>query len=69
MAVAQGIRGTKPTWVGGEGGSGNKKAVGAATALGLGVPQQNAMPSGMAGLGMAQHDPLDSPFGSIMINI
>ena len=55
--------------MGGEGGSGNKKAVGAATALGLGVPQQNAMPSGMAGLGMAQHDPLDSPFGSIMINI
>ena len=48
-----------------KGGGGNKKTVDAATALGLGVPQQNTMLSGLAGLGMVQQNPLDSRFGSV----
>ena len=44
-------------------GSNKPKAAGAATALGLGVPQQNTVPSGLAGLGMAHRTPLDSFFG------
>ena len=52
---------------GGKGG--NKKTIGAATALGLGpLPQQNTMLSGLAGLGMAQQNPLDSLFGSAGTN-
>ena len=47
-------RGDK-TYAGGGGrGGGNKKTVDAATALGLGVPQQNTMLWGLAGLGMVQ---------------
>ena len=46
-------------------GGGNKKTVDAATALGLGVPQQNTMLLGLAGLGMVQQNPLDSLFGSV----
>ena len=47
---------------GGKCGGNNKKTVDAATALGLGLPQQNTMLSGLAGLGMAQQNPLDSLF-------
>ena len=47
---------------------GNKKTVDAATALGLGLPQQNTMLSGLAGLGVTQHNPLDSLFGSVGTN-
>ena len=49
---------------------GNKKTVDAAAALGLSVPhdQQNTTLAGVAGLGVAQHTPLDSPFGSIGTN-
>ena len=49
-----GNKGNKTYAIGGKGGGGNKKSVDAATALGLGVPQQNTMLSGMAGLGMVQ---------------
>ena len=48
-AVTQGTKGIKPTRVGEKGCGGNKKAVGAATALGLGVPQQNTVLSGIQG--------------------
>ena len=37
-------------------------------ALGLGVPQQNMMLVGMAGLGMVQQNPLDSRFESVGTN-
>ena len=37
-------------------------------ALGLGVPPQNTMLSGMVGLGMVQQNPLDSLFGSMGTN-
>ena len=59
--------GNKSYASGGKGG-GNKKTVDAATALGLGVPQQNTMLSGLAGLGMVQPTPLDSLFGSVGTN-
>ena len=50
-----------------KGGNKTSKAVDAAIALGLGpgaLPQQNAMLSGLAGLGMAQQSSLDSLLGS-----
>ena len=47
---------------GGKGGGGNKETVGAATALRLGVPQQNTLLSGLTELGMVQQNPLDSLF-------
>ena len=59
-----GNKGNKTYASGGKGG-GNKKTVDAATALGLGLPPQNTMLSGMAGLGMVQQTPLDSLFGSM----
>ena len=59
-----GNKGNKTYASGGKGGAG-KKSVDAATALGLGLPQQNTMLSGMAGLGMAQPNPLDSLFGTM----
>ena len=59
--------GNKSYASGGKGG-GNKKTVDAATALGLGVPQQNTMLSGLAGLGMVQPTPLDSLFGYVGTN-
>ena len=59
-----GNKGNKPYASGGKGG-GIKKTVAAATALGLGVPQQNTMLLGVAGLGMVQQNPLDSLFGSM----
>ena len=62
-----GNEGNKTYASGGKGG-GNKKTVDAATALGLGVPQQNTLLSGMAGLGMVQQNPLDSLFGSMGTN-
>ena len=51
-------------------GGGNKKTVGAATALRLGVPQQNMMRWGLTGLGMVQQNqnPLDSFSGSVGMN-
>ena len=53
---------------GGKGGN-NKKTASDATALGLGpLPQQNTMLSGLAGLGIAQQNPLDSLFGSVGTN-
>ena len=63
-----GKHGNKPYASGGKGGGGNKKPVDAATALGLGVPQQNTMLPGMAGLGMVQNNPLDSLFDSMGTN-
>ena len=63
-----GNKGNKTYAGGGKGGGGNKKTVDAATALGLGVPQQNTMLSGMAGLGMVQQNSLDSLFGSMGTN-
>ena len=63
-----GNKGNKTYASGGKGGGGNKKTVDAATALGLGVPQQNTMLSGIAGLGMVQQNPLDSLFGSMGTN-
>ena len=62
-----GNKGNKTYASGGKGG-GNKKTVDAATALGLGLPSQNTMLSGMAGLGMAQPNPLDSLFGTMGTN-
>ena len=62
-----GNKGSKPYASGGNGG-GNKKSVDAATALGLGLTPQNTMLSGMAGLGMAQPNPLDSLFGTMGTN-
>ena len=59
-----GNKGNKTYASGGKGG-GNKKTVDAATALGLGVPPQNTMLSGIAGLGMVQPSPLDLLFGSM----
>ena len=54
---------------GGKGGGNNKKPVDVDTALGLGpLPQQNTMLSGLAGLGMAQRNPMDSLFGSVRTN-
>ena len=47
-----------------KGGNKTSKIVDAATALGLGVPQQNAMLPGFTGLGMAQPNSLDSLLGS-----
>ena len=61
-------KGNKTYASGGKGGGGNKKSVDAATALGLGVPPQNTMLSGMAGLGMMQQNPLDSLFGAMGTN-
>ena len=60
----------KQSYVSGvKGGGNNKKTVDAATALGLGpLPQQNTMLSRLAGLGMAQQNPLDSLFGSAGTN-
>ena len=52
-----GNKGNKTYASGGKGGGGNKKPVDAATALGLGVSQQNTMLSGLAGLGMTQQTP------------
>ena len=68
-AGTQETKGTKTYASGGKCG-GNKKTVDAAAALGLGVPhdQQNTTLAGVAGLGVAQHTPLDSPFGSIGTN-
>ena len=65
-----GNKGNKLYASGGKGGGGNKKTVDAATALGLGpgVPQQNTMRLGLAGLGMVQQTPLDSRFGSVGTN-
>ena len=63
-----GKQGTKSYASGSKGGGGNKKAVDAATALGLGLPQQNTMLSGFARLGMVQQTPLDSLFGSVGTN-
>ena len=63
-----GKQGSKSYASGGKGGGGNKKTVDAATALRLGVPQQNTMLSGLAGLGMVQPNPLDSLFGSVGTN-
>ena len=60
-----GNKGNKTYASGGKGGGGNKKTVDAATALGLGVPQQNTMLSGLSGLGMVQQNPLDALFGSM----
>ena len=52
-----------------KGGNKTPGAAGAATALGLGMPpQQNAAPSGLMGLGMAQQSPLGSLFGSAGTN-
>ena len=62
-----GNKGNKTYASGGKGG-GNKKTVDAATALGLGLPSQNTMLSGIAGLGMAQPNPLDSLFGTMGTN-
>ena len=50
------------------GGYAGNKGVGAATAQGVGAPQQNTMLSGVAGLGMVQQNPLDSLFGSTGTN-
>ena len=51
------------------GGQGKSKTVDAATALGLGVLQQNTMLSGMEGLqGLTQPIPQDSLFGSVGTN-
>ena len=62
-----GNKGKQPYASGGKGG--NKRAVGAGTALGLGpLPQQNMVLSGFAGLGMAQQNHLDSLFGSVRTN-
>ena len=58
-----GNEGNKTYASGGKGG-GNKKAVGAVTALGLGVPQSMIL-SGLAGLRMVQQNPLDLLFRSI----
>ena len=63
-----GNKGNKTYTSGGKGGGGNKKTAAAATALGLGVPQQSTVLSGMAGLGMVQQNPLDSLFGSVGTN-
>ena len=63
-----GNKGNKPTASEGKGGGGNKKTVDAATALGLGVPQQTTMLLGLAGLGMVQQNPLDLLFGSVGAN-
>ena len=41
-------------------GGNNKKTVEAAAALGLGLPQQNTVLSGLAGLGMAQYGTAES---------
>ena len=60
-----GNTGNKTYASGGKGGGGNKKTVDAAAALGLGVPQQNTMLSGLAGLGTVHQNPLDSRFGSV----
>ena len=62
-----GDKGSKTYASGGRGG-GNKKTVDAPTALGLGLPPQNTMLSGMAGLGMVQQNPLCSLFGSMGTN-
>ena len=59
--------GTSP-YAGSKGCQRKSKAVDAATALGLGVPQQKPMLPGLAGLGMAQQNPLDSLFGSAGTN-
>ena len=61
-------KGTQPCAGGPKGGNKSSKTVDAATALGLGLPQQNAMLSGLAGLGMAHQDPLGSLFGSVGTN-
>ena len=61
----------KQSYASGGKGRGNKRAVGAAAALGLGpLPKQNTMLSGLARLGirMAQQNPLDSLFGSFGTN-
>ena len=63
-----GKQGNKPYASGGKAGGSNKKIVGVATALGLGLPQRNTMLSGLAGLGTAQQNPLDSLFGSVGTN-
>ena len=56
-----GNKGNKTYASGGRrGGSNKQQAVDSATALGLGVPPQNTMLAGMAGLGMVQQNPLDS---------
>ena len=61
-------KGTQP--YASKGGNKMSKTVDAATALGLGIlPQQNTMLSGLAGLGMAQQNPLDSLFGSVGTNV
>ena len=57
-----GNKGNKTYASGGRSGGNKHQTVDAATALRLGVPQQNTMLAGMAGLGMVQHNPLDSPF-------
>ena len=54
-----GNKGNKTYASRGKCGGGNKKSVGAAMALGLCVPQQNTLLSGMAGLAMVQQNPLD----------
>ena len=63
-----GKQGNRSYASGGKGGGSNKKPVDAATALGLGLPQQNTMLSGLTGLGMAQQNPLNSLFGSVGTN-
>ena len=62
-------KGTPPC-AGSQGGQSKSKTADAATALGLGVPQQNTMflQLGLAGLGMTQQNPLDSLFGSAGTN-
>ena len=64
-----GDKGNKTNACVGGGGGGNKKAADAAAALGFGVPQQNTILSDMAGLRMAQQNPLGSLFGSIGTNV
>ena len=64
----QGTRGNKNTRVY-KGVNKTLKAVDAVTVLGLGIPpQQNAMLSGLTGLGTAQPNSLDSLFGSTGTN-
>ena len=62
-AVTQGNRVTNPTRVGAKVAVATRKH--AAPALGLGASQQNTMFLDLAGLGMAQQNPLDSLFGSV----
>ena len=63
-----GNKGNKTYASGGRSGGNKQQTVDAATALGLGVPLQNTVLSGMVGLGMAQPNPLGSLFGSIGTN-